>query len=237
MSRRRTRRGPRRPAAFLGLLALAATTLLLTVAGSRMALAGLAAFQAEAFLQQWRQQPGEPTPEAAAIAQAAAQRAIDRYPVAHGDYQHRLGLVLGWQHYQHPWDDPAAAPTRQAAAEAYRAAIAARPAWPATWAQLARTQLQQSQRDAEFTQTMDEALRQGPWRIDVTYPLAEIGLLAWPTLDVPQKTLTLKALQRAAAYSPGHAQRLYRLAQAQGLEQPFCLVLDQSLKTRRKLCQ
>ncbi|AYC31453.1 hypothetical protein D3880_03175 [Pseudomonas cavernae] len=210
--------------------------LVLLFAGGRMIVAGIASYQAEAFLAAWEKAGNEPEARAWQIAHDAAQRAIGLYPVANGDYLDRLGRIHSWQQFRQPYAAPTAELSRRAALAAYRAAVVARPAWPYTWARLAHSKLYLQEFDGEFDQALAQAFQLGPWRIGVNRELAEVGFSAWPHLDESQRQATLESARRSVAYGPAEAQRLLKVAQHTGMLQMLCDSLNSELKSTRKLC-
>lgn len=221
--------------AGLVLLLLACVALVLT--GLRMANAGIAAYQAEAFLADWAGKRVEPEPRAWAVAHSAAQRSVDSYPVANGEYFDRLGRVHSWQFAAQPFASPLAQDSRLAAVGAYRDAIAVRPVWPYSWLQLADNKLHLAQFDAEFKQALGRAVELGPTRIDVQREVARIAFAAWPQLNVSEREQFLESARRSVAYGQREAQQLYALASSQGVAGALCESLDSHLKTSRSLCQ
>lgn len=209
----------------------------LVVTGGRMALAGLASYQAGAFINSWEKQAQEPSARGWEVAEDAAQRAIALYPTASGEYADRLGLVYSWQQFRQPYGAPDAEASRRAALDAYRQSTTARPTWPDTWARLAHAKLYLVEFDTEFHQAMSNAAELGPWRVGINRELAEIGFTAWPQLDHAQRRATLEAARRTVAYSTNEAMRVYLLAEHTGMTQVFCDNLDSSLTAKRKLCQ
>lgn len=202
------------------------TAIGLLLFGGRLLLAGIADYQAEAFLDAWATTTNEPDVRAWDIAHAAAQRAINLYPVADGERLDRLGRVYSWQQFRHPFAAPTAQSSRQAALDAYRAAVSARPTWPDSWARLAHAKLYLQQFDDEFANALTQAFQLGPWRIAVNRELAQIGLIAWPHLSQAQQKTTLESARRVAAFDPGEAQLLLKLAGQTGRLQQMCGVLE-----------
>ncbi|WP_067376859.1 hypothetical protein [Marinobacterium aestuarii] len=217
-----------------GLLLLLALTL--AVLGGRLLLAGMASYQAESFIKDWNRSATTPAPRAWAVAQAAAQRAVTFYPGTDGDHYDRLGRIYEWQHAFAPFGDAAAEPSRQAARDAYRIAVTARPDWPYSWVQLAYVKLRLQEFDSEFDRAFAQGFELGPWRIDANRWLAEIGLLAWPQLSMAQRDQTLESIRRTVAYSNAEARRLLTLVESTGQQQLLCDALPFPLKTRRKIC-
>lgn len=239
-SRRRSRvasqpashtRGPK-----IGALLVILVAVIVLVVGARFFLAGLASFQAEAFITSWSKAEREPDARAWQIAQAAAQRAVKLSPVANGDYLDRLGRIYSWQYFRQPYGAPVAQRSRREALQAYRAAVAARPAWPYTWARLAHSKLYLQQFDDEFDQAFARAFALGPWRIQVNRELAEIGFQAWPHLSADQRLATLESARRSLADGPKEAQNIRRIAQATGHLGLLCNSLTSELRSKHPIC-
>lgn len=220
---------------LIGLALLLGAALLYS--GSQLLRAGIASYQAQAFLDDWGSKGAEPSPRAWQIAHDAAQRAIALYPVANGEYLERLGHIQQWQHHRQPFGAAAAEASRRAALEAFRAASQARPSWPYTWSALAYAKLYLLEFDGEFAHALQQAQRLGPTRIDINRRLAEIGLIAWPQLDAQQRQASLEAAQRTLAYSPREAAKLMAIAEHAGMSGPLCQQISDALKASRKLCQ
>lgn len=206
------------------LVGLLATGLLLF--GGRLLLAGIADYQAEAFLEAWEATANEPDARAWDIAHAAAQRAIDLYPVADGEGLDRLGRIYSWKQFRQPFAAPVAQASRQAALDAYRASVSARPTWPESWARLAHAKLYLQQFDDEFAHALTQAFALGPWRIAVNRELAQVGLIAWPHLSATQRQATLESARRVAVFSPNEAQQLLALAEQTGTLNQVCGVME-----------
>lgn len=240
-SRRRSRSTSDSPTANpvtqrLAILLIIVLSLPLLFMGSRLLLAGIASYQADAFLSDWESKGEEPSEHAWQIAHDAAQRAIDLYPIANGAYQHRLGLIQQWQQFRQPFGASEAEASRRAALEAFRAATEARPAWPEHWAALAYTKLNLLEFDTEFRAALSQARELGPWRITINRRVAEIGFITWPQLDATERANTLESARRTVAYSTQEAQNLLAIAERTGMTDELCNSLSPQLKTTRKLC-
>lgn len=218
-------------------LALLLTALTLIVLGGRMAMAGIASYQAQAFLDSWVTPAEEPSSRAWAVAHEAAQRAVTLYPVENGEYLDRFGLVHSWQQFRQPYGLASAQASRSAALDAYRAAVAARPTWPDSWVRLAHAKLYLLQFDSEFDQALSRAAQLGPWRVGINRELTEIGLAAWPQLDAAQQAAVIESARRTVAYSPTEAKRIHQLAQHTGMIEVLCESLEAELKVNRQICQ
>lgn len=221
----------------LAILLALALSLPLLYSGGCLLLAGIASYQTQAFLDHWSAKGSEPSPQAWQVAHAAAQRAVDLYPGSNGEYLERLGRVLQWQQFRHPYGAAEAEPSRRAALEAFRAASAARPTWPNNWVALAYTKLYLRELDDEFAHALKQAQAFGPWRIDVNRSLAEIGLITWPVLDAQQEQDTLEAARRTVAYSQREAHNLLAIAESTGMDFELCESLATALKDTRKICR
>lgn len=223
-------RQDRLPALLMALAGLA-----LLVVGGQMSLAGIASYQAQAFVSDWEGAGSEPDPRAWDIAHAAAQRANTLYPAANGEYLDLLGSVHSWQHFTLPYADPVSTDSRLAARDAYRTAVAARPTWPYSWQRLAYSKAYLQEFDDEFDQAMAQAFRYGPWRVEVNRELARIGFSAWPRLDTAQQRATLESARRSVANGHGDAQRMLEYAATTGRLSDLCTSLSNELITTRKL--
>lgn len=219
---------------LFGLIMVLALALL--VAGSRMLLAGIASYQTDAFLENWSAKAEEPSERAWQIAHEAARRAIDLYPTANGVYLERLGLIQQWKEFRRPYGAPQAMGSRQAAAQAFREAIAVRPNWPDNWTALAHAKLYLSEFDTEFHHVLAQAHVLAPWRIGVNRRLAEIGFITWPRLDVMERESILESARRTVAYSPVESKKLFAIATNTGMTDALCNSLPKALKTIRKIC-
>lgn len=202
------------------LFALVASLLLIN--GLRMTTAGIADFQARAFLADWEAKSVEPSPRAWDVALQAATRATAHYPVANGAYFERLGYIYAWQHFSQPFGSPTAQASRKAARAAQQAAVAARPTWPYAWAALAEAKLNLLEFDAEFHHALDQALHYGPTRSDINRRVAEVGFIAWPQLSANQRDQTIRAAARAIAQAKRHRARIFALASTAGQQTRLC---------------
>lgn len=212
-------------------------TAVLVFAGGRMTFAGMASYQAEAFLEDWAGKAEEPAPRAWAVAHEAAQRAVALYPVANGEYLDRLGRVYSWQQFTKPYGSPEAQASRLAALEGYRASTQARPTWPQTWARLAHTKLQLAQFDDEFRQALAQANELGPTRIMVQREVMTVAFAAWPQLNASERERVLQSARLSVIYSIREAQRIYQMALHAGITEPLCESLDPELQSKRRVCQ
>lgn len=214
-------------------LMLAALSLALVVLGAQLTLSGVADFQTRSFLADWEAHRTPPSPQAWAVAHAAATRAATRYPVPHGAYLERLGYVHAWQHHAGPLGSAHAAPSREAALHAYRAAVAARPTWPYGWTALAEIKLHLLQFDAELDHALAQARTLAPWRPDINRRLATLGFTAWPQLDAAQRQATLETARRALPHLSASAARpLLVQATIAGQRRTLCDTLDTSSRRR-----
>ncbi|SDR82528.1 hypothetical protein [Pseudomonas oryzae] len=221
---------------LLPLLA-AVLSLPLIAAGACMLLAGIASYQAQAFLDDWTNKRSEPTAKAWQIAHDAAQRAVRLYPGNNGEYLERLGRVWQWQQFRAPFGAAQAQASRRAALEAFRASTQARPEWPYAWAALAYAKLHLLELDNEFAHALQQANNLGPNRIEINRTLAEIGLLAWPSLDAGQRSATLAAADRVVQYSGNEARYLSEVAAHAGMSEALCEHLDERIRKKQGICQ
>lgn len=209
-------------------LLVAITAIGLLLFGGRLLLAGIADYQTEAFLEAWEATANEPDAHAWNIAHAAAQRAMDLYPVADGERLDRLGRIYSWKQFRQPFAAPTAQASRQAALDAYRASVNARPTWPDSWARLAHAKLYLQQFDDEFANALTQAFELGPWRVAVNRELAQVGLISWPKLTAGQRQATLESARRVAAFNPNESKQLLKLAEQTSTLQQVCAALEGS---------
>lgn len=234
------------------LSALLIITLALCLCGMGAALtaAGMARYQADAFMDNWASKAGEPDAQAWAVAVSAARTAIKWYPVPSGEYLDRLGRVYAWRYFQHSFGANTALAggraqasavdagrSRRAALDAYRGAVAVRPAWPGSWARLAHAKLYLLELDGEFEQAFLRAADQGPWRGPVNRELAGIGLVAWDVMPADARQRTVE--QAARAMLPGDADSLavLELARQAGVESRVCAELEKMAPTSQGKCR
>jgi len=211
--------------------------LTLAYSGSGMLVAGIASYQAEAFLQDWNDKGVEPDERAWQVALAAAQRAIDLYPEANGAYQHQLGLIQQWKQFRQPFGAASASASRIAALEAFRAATKAQPTRPDHWAALAYAKVYLLEFDAEFHTALHLAHELGPWRININRRVSEIGLIAWAQLTVMERTTIHEAIRRTVNHSSRETRNLLAIAEQTGTTDTLCDGLSRQLKNDRNICQ
>ncbi len=221
----------------LAMLLAIALSLPLLYAGSRLLLAAIAAYQTQAFLDDWTAKGEEPSPRAWQVAHDAAQHAVDLHPGDNGEYLQRLGHVQQWKQYRQPFRAAEAEQSRRAALEAFRAASRVRPTWPANWTALAYAKLYLLELDGEFTHALEQARNLGPTRLAINRSRAEIGLIAWPQLDTQQRQATLEAARMTVNHSTGEARKLLEIAEHTGMTAVLCDSLAATEKQDRKICQ
>lgn len=209
-------------ALIAGLLGFAAL-----IGGGKLLLAGIAHYQAQAFIQHWEKQPNPPSEQAWQVAEEAVQRAIQAYPGSNGEYLETLGYIQQWHAFGADLNDTTAQAYRQAAVQALRESSQARPTWPDTWAALAYAKMTLLAFDDEFTHALQQAQHFGPWRIGINRRIAEIGLIAYSELNTEQRAIVTSAIQRTARYSKKEQALLIDLAQ----QTQHLAVLEQALAT------
>lgn len=190
--------------------------------GAAMTGAGIERVRAEAFMSHWAEQGAEPEAAAWQAAQRAASTAVARYPVANGDYEDRLGRVYLWRHYRHDFGAETARESRQQAVAALQRSVAARPVAPGTQARLARAHLYLQQLEAPLARHMALARAQGPWNRDVNRELAEVGLVAWPSLAPAQRRQAMEAYCAAQLLPAAQQDPLPELARRVGAAPVSC---------------
>ena len=227
LSQRRSSRTPAMPthlrrsiALIAGLLGLAAV-----VGGGKLLVAGIAHYQAHAFIEHWEKQPAAPSEKAWHVAEDAIERAIAAYPGANGAYLETQGYIQQWRAFGADINDPAVQQYRQASVQALRESVQARQTWPDAWAALAYAKLTVLEFDDEFTQALQQAQHFGPWRIGINRRLAEVGLIAYAALNDEQRALVSEPIQRTAQYSAKERKQLFELAAQSNSLSPLCTIL------------
>lgn len=227
VSQRRSSRTPPMPtrlrrsiALIAGLLGLAAI-----VGGGKLLVAGIAHYQAQAFIEHWEKQPAAPSEKAWHVAEDAIARAIAAYPGANGAYLETQGYIQQWRAFGANLNDPAVQQYRQASVQALRESVQARRTWPDAWAALAYAKLTVLEFDDEFTQALQQAQHFGPWRIGINRRLAEVGLIAYAVLNDAQRALVSEPIQRTAQYSAKERKQLFEIAAQSNSLSPLCTIL------------
>lgn len=227
LSQRRSSRTPAMPthvrrsiAVIAGLLGLAAI-----VGGGKLLVAGIAHYQAHAFIEHWEKQPTVPSEQAWDVAHDAIERAIAAYPGANGAYLETQGYIQQWRAFGADLNDPEVKQYREAAVQALRESVQARQTWPDAWAALAYAKLTLLEFDDEFTHALQQAQHFGPWRIGINRRIAEVGLIAYSVLNDEQRAIVTESIQRTAQYSPKERKQLFELAAQSNSLKPLCTIL------------
>lgn len=90
----------------------------------------------------------------------------------------------------------------QAAADAYRQAIARMPLYGEAWSRLASVKHRLRERDEEFVLALHRANETGPWVHNVIARLVDTGLGAWRHLEQPEREVVLAAVGRGLKRIP-----------------------------------
>lgn len=80
--------------------------------------------------------------------------------------------------------------------------LAARPAWPYAWVDLAQLKSELRQFDHEFLYAFMTASRQGPWESEIQLALIEIGLKHWRHLDQEARDTAARLVDNAVTGQP-----------------------------------
>jgi hypothetical protein len=199
--------------------------------------AGLASYQANAFLDDWAK-TGIPKERAWSVALAASSKASALYPVENGEYLDQLGRVYEWRFADQPFGAPIAQESNTAALQSYQRAVSARPFWPYTWSQLAYTKMRLWQFDAEFDKALRQAFATGSWRYATLAQLSEIGLLVWQELTPGQQELMREIFSRADQVNRVPTlKRLAALVAQHDRADVFCSALKENRQKAYPVCQ
>jgi hypothetical protein len=204
-----------RPDRLVSALLMFGTGTLLLL-GLAMTGTGIEKVRAEAFMERWAQKGSEPDALAWSAARDAAATAVARYPVFNGEYEDRLGRVYLWRHFRQPPGAAIARDSLEQAREAFDRSLSARPVAPATQARLAHTYLLLQQPGAALSRHISMARAQGPWQVEVNREVAEVGLMAWPSLAPVPRQQAMDAYCAALLVPPPAQDPLLALARRVG---------------------
>lgn len=223
------------PKIVIGALLLVA--LVLGYFGLGLFRAGLASYQANAFLDDWVK-TGIPKERAWSVALAASTKANTLYPSENGEYLDQLGRVYEWRFADKPFGAEIGQESNIAALQSYQRAVNSRPYWPYTWSQLAYTKMRLWQFDAEFDQALRQAFATGSWRYATLAQLSEIGLLVWQELTLDQQELMQEIFRRTDQVN--HVPTLKRLAalvDQHNRVDVFCSALKENRQKAYPVCK
>lgn len=96
------------------------------------------------------------------------------------------------------------------AAEYYRAAIANRPLWPYSWANLLGAKSRLGEVDEEFRVALSRCADLGPWEPRVQLQVLESGLLYWGSLSKSDRSLVESKMADAVTVRPREVYQLVR---------------------------
>ncbi len=230
-----------RGAAKVKLQRYAYVTLLLaalTLAGLAVELlqAGIASQRAERYLQHAQKLDPALSEQARHKAYEAIRRAVERYPVANGEYLDRLGRVIVMQ-AEASEAEASSRPALEESRDVFRASLAERPLWPWTWLRLAHSKVLLGEFDEELDMALNRANELGRGHADIDRDMARLGFFTWADLSASQRRLTLAAAGRAASHSRQDAELVYGIAKQTGRSIPFCWSLEPALKTQQRICK
>lgn len=195
-------------------------------------IADLVAFPARQRLAQLDARGELPTPDDWRRAQEQLRRALELDPhnPAHSEtlarWHERYTLRL-------PRSSSVASAYLGQSAAHLRAALAARPGSPYTWANLAQVKLRLTQFDAEFEAAFENAWRLGPWEPEVQFALARIAFEAPARLGPGAREAARGAMANAAR---SHSKALFELARRHGGMPMLCGVPGIAVSFRAAEC-
>ena len=201
-------------------LLLALLLIALSAVAAAFGVAGIYRNEAASLIQQWDWPEDEPGPTAGAWEQV--QRYLwlaNRLAPLDAQILDDLGELYELRADEAPDSEDGSDADRERALGLYRQALALRPAWPYTWADVALLKLTQKHIDAEFALALQRALELGPWQSPVQASIASGGLAVWDKLpewlqtDVEQAVA--RGLSSGSRFMPGVARR-YGLIAADG---------------------
>lgn len=219
--------------AFIVALPASIVCLMLSVP---MLYAGVASEHAELALRYWQHSDQPPSEGYWNMSLLRAESAVERAPIANGEYLDRLGRILLWGPLVAP-EGSAVETQKQDALLAFRKSVEVRPAWPWSWFRLAYAKQGLQQMDDEFDLALRRTSELGAGRVELDSDLAALGFSAWSDLTTRQRAITLQAASRSAAVSKKEALQMYNLASASGLAIPLCWSLGSAIKAKQQICK
>lgn len=90
----------------------------------------------------------------------------------------------------------------ESAATSYRSALAVRPLWPYSWANLLAVKDKLGQVDSEFSLAINRSVETGPWEPRVQLQVIRTGLRYWALLKVAERSLVQEKVQDALKIQP-----------------------------------
>jgi len=211
-------------------------SIVLIYSGFRVFMAGLNDYQAMLFQVDWEKSNQQPRHKAWLVARDAALSANEWQPyVEKGVYLERLGRIYDWQYTSRPFGDVIAATSRDRSLQTLRQAIAARPTWPYNYVALAFVKLKQLSFDDEFAMAFAKGHHYGPWRKYTQIPLAELSVIAWPSLSNEQKEQARINMNRA--FQLGAGKKLHNHIQTSGVQREICAEVTEKYERLSILCE
>lgn len=212
-SRRRRRHSgsstPARKAMDLRWLPLMLAAFLFVLWSVLWCIADLEAFRARAWAETWENLtsvaagkglPYEPDPDDWALARRHAEHALSLAPLS-SEYHEVLARIYVSRYPAAPVGDALAQPYLEKAAALYREAIRLRPTWPYNYTGLAYTLRRMGRLDAEYEQSMRDALRHGPWEPNVMRSVVRYNLDVLSQLQPSTRQLVLDTLMRGQGWT------------------------------------
>ena len=100
---------------------------------------------------------------------------------------------------------------------------------------LAHVKMKQLAFDDEFAHAFAAGHQNGPWRRYVQYPLAEIGIISWPSLSASQRFQARENFARVLALG-FDAKAVIMLAKKAGLQRELCQDLHTVSNRSKQFC-
>lgn len=208
--RRRSRAAaPVKKAMDLRWLPLAIAALLFVLWSAAWCIADLEAFRARVWAETWYNltrvaaEKGlsyEPDPDDWELAHQHAEHAVMLAPLS-SEYHEILARVYASRYLNAPDGDAMAQPYLEKAAASYRDAIRLRPTWPYNYTGLAYTLRRMGRIDAEYEQSMRDALHYGPWEPGIMSAVVRVNLDLLPRLPASTRQLVLDTLMRGQGWT------------------------------------
>lgn len=192
--------------------------------------------QTQAFLKDWQQKQSPPSSEAWSYAFQSANAAIRNSPTQDGRLHHELALVYRWKNFFDPFGTAEASESREKSLLHMRTATELLPTWPRGWMDLSWSKLYLLQLDSEFEQAIQKAHSLAPNNTVINQQLAQLGLIAWPSLSEQAKIITLRGLELSVKGSKKGREYLNWMIQETQMSSTVCEQASNETRSLLPVC-
>ena len=104
----------------------------------------------------------------------------------------------------------------------HKTALAYRPNWPFSWANVALTKSMLHQLDDEFDQALNRVMIHGPYESGVLLRVISTGIGNWSALSAGSRELIYQAVANSVELSSGTARNIRRQLERKEVVKEFC---------------